>query len=129
MGLVSLSMPFLNPDVKALWFSLPNFFFLLPMPLLSADVFVLLWYDIHKQREYRPFFLGIGLFVLNYIGLGISLWPWIVPFEITIWQAAAAPESQSLMLIGTVIMLPLILAYTGYCFYVFRGKSSDETVY
>ena len=99
------------------------------MPLLSAGVFVLLWYDIHKQREYRPFFLGIGLFVLNYIGLGISLWPWIVPFEITIWQAAAAPESQSLMLIGTVIMLPLILAYTGYCYYVFRGKSSDETVY
>jgi cytochrome d ubiquinol oxidase subunit II len=129
MGLVSLSMPFLNPDVKALWFSLPNFFFLLPMPLLSAGVFALLWYDIHKQREYRPFFLGIGLFVLNYIGLGISLWPWIVPFEITIWQAAAAPESQSLMLIGTVIMLPLILAYTGYCYYVFRGKSSDETVY
>ncbi|MGD8336848.1 MAG: cytochrome d ubiquinol oxidase subunit II [Desulfobacterales bacterium] len=129
MGLVSLSMPFLNETVKTLWFSLPNFFYLLPMPLLSIVLVILLWHGIHAQKEIRPFFLSIGLFVLNYIGLGISLWPWIVPFEITIWQAAAAPESQSLMLVGTVIMLPLVLAYTGYCYYVFRGKSSHETTY
>ena len=129
MGLVSLSMPFLNPDVKALWFSLPNFFYLLPMPVLSIVLIILLWSDLHTKREYRPFLLSIGLFVLNYIGLGISLWPWIVPFEITIWQAAAAPESQSLMLVGTVIMLPLVLGYTGYCYYVFKGKTSDEAVY
>lgn len=129
MGLVSLSMPFLNDDVRALWFSLPNFFYLLPMPLLSIFLVIWLWIDLRKEREYRPFFLSIGLFVLNYIGLGISLWPWVVPFEITIWQAAAAPESQSLLLVGTAIMLPLVLAYTGYCYYVFKGKSSDEAAY
>lgn len=129
MGLVSLSMPFLNDDVRALWFSLPNFFYLLPMPLLSIFLVIWLWIDLRKEREYRPFFLSIGLFVLNYIGLGISLWPWVVPFEITIWQAAAAPESQSLLLVGTAIMLPLVLAYTGYCYYVFKGKTSDEAAY
>jgi cytochrome d ubiquinol oxidase subunit II len=66
---------------------------------------------------------------MNYIGLGISLWPWLVPFEITFRQAAAAPESQSLLLIGTAVMLPLVLAYTGYCYYIFRGKTSHEATY
>jgi cytochrome d ubiquinol oxidase subunit II len=129
MGLVSLSMPFINEGVKAFWFSLPNLFLLLPMPLLSIGVFVLLWHDLRTQRENRPFFLSLGLFLLNYIGLGISLWPWLVPYEITIWQAAAAPESQSLLLIGTVIMLPLVLSFTGYCYYVFRGKTTHEATY
>ncbi|NNL75706.1 MAG: ubiquinol oxidase subunit II, partial [Desulfobacterales bacterium] len=75
------------------------------------------------------FLLSLGIFLMNYIGLGISLWPWLVPYEIDIWQAAAAPESQSLLLIGTVIMLPLVLTYTGYCYYIFRGKSSHEATY
>jgi cytochrome d ubiquinol oxidase subunit II len=129
MALVSLSMPFINDGIKTLWFSLPNFFLLLPMPLLSIGVFILLWRDLRTPRENRPFFLSLGLFLLNYIGLGISLWPWLVPFEITLWQAAAAPESQSLLLIGTVIMLPIILCYVGYCYYVFRGKTSHEAAY
>jgi len=129
MGLVSVSMPFMNADVKALWFSLPNFFFLLPMPLLSVLGIILLWRDLHSGREFRPFFLSLGLFLLNYIGLGLSLWPWLVPYQVDIWQAAAAPESQSLLLVGTAIMLPLVLAYTGYCYYIFRGKTSHEATY
>lgn len=129
MGLVSLSMPFLNQDVKNLWFSLPNFFKLSPMPLLSVLFVVLLWRDLHTKREYRPFLLSLGIFLMNYIGLGVSLWPWLVPFKITIWQAAAVPESQSLLLVGTVIMLPLVLAYTAYCYYIFRGKTSHEAIY
>jgi cytochrome d ubiquinol oxidase subunit II len=129
MGLVSLSMPFMNAGVKELWFSWPNFFFLMPMPLLSVIGIIMLWRDLHSTREYRPFFLSLGLFLLNYIGLGISLWPWIIPYQVDIWQAAAAPESQSLLLVGTVVMLPLVLAYTGYCYYIFRGKTSHETIY
>ena len=129
MLLVSISMPFLNTDIKQLWFSLPNFFYLLPMPLLSVVVVILLWRDLKKGREYRPFFLSLGIFLLNYIGLGISMWPWIVPFEVTLYQAAAAPESQSLLLVGTVIMLPLVLGYTAYCYYIFRGKTSHEATY
>ena len=129
MGLVSLSMPFMNEGVKNLWFSWPNMLMLSPMPLLSAGMLVLLWRDIRAQREFRPFFLSQGLFLMNYIGLGISMWPWLVPFEITFRQAAAAPESQSLLLVGTVIMLPIILGYTGYLYYIFRGKSSHEATY
>ena len=129
MGLVSLSMPFLNTDIKNLWFSWPNILMLSPMPLLSAGMLVVLWKDLRRQREYRPFLLSLGLFLMNYIGLGISMWPWLVPFEITFRQAAAAPESQSLLLVGTVIMLPIILTYVGYCYYIFRGKSSHEATY
>jgi cytochrome d ubiquinol oxidase subunit II len=129
MALVSLWMPLMNADVKTLWFSSPNIFLLLPIPLLTGAMFVTIWRDLRKHREYRPFLLSVGLFLMGYIGLGISLWPYVVPFEITIWQAAAAPESQSLMLVGTILMLPLVLAYTGYCYYLFRGKVSHESIY
>ena len=129
MGLVSLSMPFMNKGIKDLWFSWPNIILLSPMPLLSTGMLVLLWRDLRTEREFRPFFLSLGLFLMNYIGLGISMWPWLVPFEITFRQAAAAPESQSLLLVGTVIMLPIILAYIGYLYYVFRGKASHEATY
>jgi cytochrome d ubiquinol oxidase subunit II len=129
MAMVSLCMPLMNEGIKTLWFSMPNLFYLLPMPTISLVLFVMLWRDLHHKEENRPFFLSIGIFLMNYIGLGISMWPWLVPFEISFWQAAAAPESQSLLLVGTVFLLPLILGYTGYCYYVFRGKSSHETIY
>ena len=127
--LVSLSMPLMDDRVRALWFSLPNFFLLLPMPLASLFLIVTLWRDLHTPREFRPFLLSLGLFLTGYIGLGASLWPYLVPFEITFRQAAAAAESQSLLLVGTVVMLPVVLAYTGYCYYVFRGKTSHEAGY
>jgi cytochrome d ubiquinol oxidase subunit II len=127
MGLVSLSMPLMNSDIKALWFSLPNFYFLQPMPILSIVFFIMLWQDLRAgKRELRPFFLTIGIFLMNYVGIGVSTWPWLVPFKVTLWDAAAAPESQSLLLLGTVVMLPIVLAYTGYCFWVFRGKASHD---
>ena len=127
MGLVSLAMPLMNSDIKTLWFSMPNFLFLQPMPVLSVVFFVMLWRDLSAgEREYRPFFLTLGIFLMNYIGIGVSTWPWLVPFRVSLWDAAAAPESQSLLLLGTAFLLPIILAYTGYCFWVFRGKASHE---
>lgn len=126
MGLVSLSMPLMNSDIRQLWFSLPNFMFLQPMPILSLLFFVMLWRDLRSEREFRPFFLTLGIFLMNYIGIGVSTWPWLVPFQVTLWDAAAAPESQSLLLLGTLFLLPCILTYTGYCFWVFRGKASHE---
>ena len=129
LGIVSVSMPMMNEDVKALWFSLPNFFYLLPVPVVTACLFVMIWRDLHQGREYRPFLLSIGVFLMGYLGLAISLWPWLVPFEITFRQAAAASTSQSLLLIGTAIMLPVVLTYTAICYYVFRGKASDESAY
>ena len=129
MALVSLIMPFINADIKTLWFTSPTFFMLLPVPLLTIAMFVTIWRDLHKKREYRPFFLSVGIFLMGYIGLAVSLWPYVVPFEITIWQAAAAPESQSLLLVGTILLLPVVLGYVGYSYYLFRGKASHETIY
>jgi cytochrome d ubiquinol oxidase subunit II len=129
MGLVSLSMPMMNAQIKALWFSLPNFFFLAIMPLSCIALFALLWRDLRQGNEYRPFLATIGIFLMNYIGLGVSMWPWLVPFQVTFRKAAAAPESQSLLLVGTVIFLPVVLAYTAYSYYIFRGKSSHEAHY
>jgi cytochrome d ubiquinol oxidase subunit II len=127
--LVSISMPMMNTDVKALWFSLPNTFYLLPIPLATLVMFVMIWRSLYKGKEYLPFFLSIGVFLTGYLGLGISLWPWLVPFNVSFRQAAAAPESQSLLLVGTVVMLPVVLSYVAYSYYVFRGKTSDETLY
>jgi cytochrome d ubiquinol oxidase subunit II len=127
--LVSISMPMMNADVKALWFSLPNTFYLLPIPLSSLVMFVMIWRGLFKGNEYLPFFLSIGVFLTGYLGLGISLWPWMVPFAVSFRQAAAAPESHSLLLVGTAVMLPVVLGYVAYSYYVFRGKTSDETLY
>ena len=129
LAVVSISMPLMKPWIRQLWFTLPNFFYLLPVPLLTAALFVLIWRDLHTGREYRPFFMSIGVFLLGYLGLGISVWPWLVPYAVTYRQAAAVGPSQSLLLVGTVVLLPVILGYTAYCYYVFRGKASHEPHY
>ncbi|MEW6674252.1 MAG: cytochrome d ubiquinol oxidase subunit II [Thermodesulfobacteriota bacterium] len=129
LAIVSISMPAMNADVRVLWFSRPNFFYLLPVPLATAILFVMIWRALYTGREYRPFFLSIGVFLMGYLGLGISLWPWLVPFAVSFRQAAAAPESQSLLLVGMVVMLPMVLGYTAFCYYVFRGKASHEAIY
>lgn len=129
LAIVSVSMPIMNSEIRRLWFSLPNFLFLLPLPLASLVLLGTIWRDVHTDREVRPFLLSFGVFLTGYLGIAISMWPYIVPFGITFRQAAAAPESQSLLLVGTVILLPMVLTYTGYCYYIFRGKASHEGAY
>lgn len=130
MGLVSFAVPFLNPAIADFWFSAPNIFFLAPVPLLTATLFLLLWRDLHRaDAEYRPFLTAMGIFALGYLGLALSLYPWIVPFEIDIWGAAAAGTSLSLLLVGVLPLLPIILGYTAYSYYVFRGKAGHEPIY
>ncbi len=130
MAVVSVAMPFVEEWITDLWFSLPNFFYLLPIPLLTLVAFIWLWRDLNDTtHENRPFFLSIAVFLLGYLGLAISLYPWVVPFEFTIWEAAAASTSQSLLLVGTAVFLPIILAYTAYSYYIFRGKSGHEAMY
>ncbi|MDA3932982.1 MAG: cytochrome d ubiquinol oxidase subunit II [Gammaproteobacteria bacterium] len=125
LGLVSVVTALINATITQFWFSMPNFWFLLPIPLLSVLVLLLCARDLlHKQAEYRPFLLAIAVFALAHIGLGISLYPWIIPYQYTIHQAAAEGSTLSLMLLVVVPMLPLILAYTGYNYFVFRGKSA-----
>lgn len=130
MVVISITMPFIDSRIQVLWFSLPNIYILGIIPALTVVVFYMLWKDLaNKAREVRPFILTVVIFLLGYLGVCISVFPWIVPYEFTLWQAAAASTSLSLVLIGTVIMLPIILAYTAYCYYVFRGKSSEESMY
>ena len=129
MGIVSLWVPFMDVNISARWFSSDYFFWLLPIPVLTAASFVGLFLSLKHKREYKPFLFSLTLFFLGYIGLAVSLWPYVVPYEITFADAAAAPESQSLLLVGAAIMLPIILGYTAYCYYLFRGKSSHENSY
>jgi cytochrome d ubiquinol oxidase subunit II len=129
LAIVSISMPIMNPAIRQLWWSLPNIFYLLPIPTASLVLILFIWRDLHGAREVRPFLFSIGLFCTAYLGLGISMWPYAVPFEVTFRQAAAAPASQSLLLVGTLILLPVVLGYTAYCYYLFRGKASHESAY
>ena len=130
MILVSAIMPFLNERVKEFWFSTPNIYYLSLLPLITAFLLFALWRDLkNNKREYRPFLISIGLFFMGYMGIAVSVYPWIIPFQYDIWQAAASPEGLSLMLVGVLPLLPIILGYTGYCYYVFRGKANHDHSY
>ena len=100
-----------------------------PVPLAVAAVTAVLVRSLAARQDYRPFFLTLALFALSYAGLGISMYPYIVPQSIDIWQAAAPENSQILMLVGVAIMIPLILGYTGWAYWVFRGKVRPESGY
>jgi cytochrome d ubiquinol oxidase subunit II len=97
-------------------------FWLAPVPLVTAVIAVGLLRTLAQRREWPPFLLALGLFLLGAIGLGASMWPYVVPQSVTIWQAAAPERSQVFMLIGVGLVMPLILAYTGWAYWVFRGK-------
>lgn len=122
MAAVSLWTAFGFPRISARWFSLPNFYFLWPVPIITALVAFTGWRALEKGREGTPFVASIGLFLLGYLGLVISSYPYLVPPSVTVWQAAAAPESQIFMLLGTLVFLPLALCYTALIYWVFRGK-------
>lgn len=129
IALVSLWTPFLDIEVSTRWFSMPNLLFLSPVPLLVGGAGWLLWRAVAARSERLPFLLTMGLFALSFAGLGISLWPYIIPYEVTIWEAASPAVSQGFMLIGVVVLLPLILGYTAYSYWVFRGKVTADVGY
>jgi cytochrome d ubiquinol oxidase subunit II len=119
---VSLATPFLDLQYAQRWFAWPNIILTAPVPIAVAAVTVLLLRSLANRQDYRPFFLSLALFALSYAGLGISMWPYIVPQSITIWEAAAPANSQLFMLFGVAFLIPLILGYTAWAYYVFRGK-------
>lgn len=129
MIVVSISTPFIDDRMFNIWFSFPNMIYLSVIPFTTLICTIMLIRALMKEYEYQPFLFSIALFLLCYIGFGFSMYPWIVPFHFDIWQAAAASTSQSILLIGTAIFLPIILAYTAFSFYTFRGKSSHEAMY
>ncbi len=126
MGVVSLWVPFLGREIESRWFSWPNIAFLAPVPLLTAFVAYQIYRTLQEGRHYWPFLLSIVLFLLGFLGLGISLFPYIVPPNVTIWQAANTPDSQLFALVGYAFALPITFAYTAYAYWVFRGKVAEE---
>ena len=129
IGAVSLATPFLDVEYARRWFTWPNLLFTAPVPIAVAAVTALLLQSLTRRQDYRPFVLSLVLFALSYAGLGISMYPYIVPRSITIWQAAAPENSQLFMLVGVSILIPLILIYTGWAYWVFRGKVDPQSGY
>jgi len=123
---VSLYTPMLDAQYWQRWFTMPSFLFASQVPLLTAILAYVLMRSLALRRTYAPFLLALGLFLLGMVGLGVSMWPYVVPDQVTIWDAAAPERSQRFMLVGTAVILPLILAYTGWAYWVFRGKVGSE---
>jgi cytochrome d ubiquinol oxidase subunit II len=115
----SVWTPLAHPEIAERWFTPANMVMLSPVPLVTAAAIGGIWYALGRRYRYLPFLLSIVVFILCYTGLAVSLFPFIVPPGITIWQAAAAPASQLFMLYGTIPILPIIIGYTAYSYYVF----------
>ena len=126
IGLVSLATPFLEAKYYERWFDWPGLLVSLPMPLLVAASAFLGWRSLAGSRDAAPFVWALALFALTLVGLGISIWPDVIPGRVSIWEAAAPRESQLFMLVGAAVLVPLILAYTAWSYWVFRGKVGDE---
>jgi cytochrome d ubiquinol oxidase subunit II len=123
MAAISAATPYLHYDYWRRWFSMPNVLFTAQVPLLVIITSVVFVWSLRRGDERLPFLMTLLLFVLNFVGLGVSLFPYLVPPEITIWDAAAPAQSQVFMLVGVAVIMPVIIAYTAWAYWVFRGKS------
>ena len=129
MAAVSIWTPLALELIAARWFSLPNILFLWPVPFVTALVAFAGWRALETGRELLPFVAAIALFLLGYLGLVISSFPYLVPPVLTVWQTAAHPASQIFMLLGTAALLPLIFVYVAFVYWIFRGKVREGEGY
>ncbi|MGE0257165.1 MAG: cytochrome d ubiquinol oxidase subunit II [Alphaproteobacteria bacterium] len=129
IALVSLWTPFEFPHIGRRWFGWPNIALLWPVPLLTALIALGIWKHIERGPEHRAFMLSVALFLLAFLGLGISMWPYAVPYHATLWQAASSRPTLIFVGIGTAVILPIVLAYGAFAFWVFRGKAGAESGY
>jgi cytochrome d ubiquinol oxidase subunit II len=127
--IISAWTPIAFPFVAERWFSIPNLYYLLPVPVITALACLKITSSLKKRRERSPFIMALIIVILGFAGLGISIWPNIVPPSISIWDAASPEISQSFMLFGAVLILPVILAYTFWSYYVFSGKVKEGESY
>jgi cytochrome d ubiquinol oxidase subunit II len=121
--IVSLWTPITHPPIAERWFSWPNIAFLWPVPFVTAIVAYRIWRELDGNHEARPFVLSIVLFLLCYLGLGISLWPYAIPYQVPLWQAASSEPTLAFVGVGTAVILPIILGYLAYSYWTFRGKT------
>ncbi len=126
---VSVWTPFLSEIFMRRWFAWPQILFVAPVPALVALAAFVLISGLAQRNERRPFFAALALFVLCFVGLLISFFPYLVPTSVTIWEAAAPDSSLQFLLTGAAVLIPLILAYTAYSYWVFRGKVNSAGGY
>lgn len=129
LAVISLWTPLAHAAIAARWFSFPNILFFLPVPLLVLICIITLFRSVSRHLYYVPFFAALGLVFLGFTGLGISIWPMIIPPAIDYKMAAAPGESLSFMLVGALFIIPVILVYTWWSYYVFRGKITHDQGY
>jgi len=129
IGVVSLWTPLLNPAFWHRWFNWPASAYTVFVPLLTGVCILLLVQGLRRGYDTQPFLASLGLFLLSYVGLAISLYPDVVPPDLTIWRAAAPDDSLAFLLVGAVVLIPLILGYTAYSYWVFRGKTDPHAGY
>lgn len=115
--------PATHPSIAARWFAWPHSLWLAPIPILAFLLTASLWRSLrHRRPHAMPFVLTLALIFVGYCGLAISLWPNIIPPRISFWEAASPPQSQGFTLVGALLVIPMILMYTAWSYYVFRGK-------
>lgn len=129
IGLASILTPLQDPVYAQRWFNLPGSIFSVIVPTLVIAAAVALWQGLKNDKDAQPFIATLSLFVLCYIGIGISFYPNIVPPSLSIWEAAAPDKSLAFALVGTVVLVPIILIYTAYAYWVFRGKIDPSEGY
>ena len=129
MAVVSVWTPIAFERIATRWFSQPNIFFLAPVPVITVLVALAVLHWLKSGREMLPFFGTVGLFVLGFLGLAISTFPYLVPPSLTVWQTAAAAPSQILMLFGVIFLLPVVLGYIVFVYWIFRGKVREGEGY
>jgi cytochrome d ubiquinol oxidase subunit II len=125
VGAVSLATPFLEGQYYERWFRWPGLIVTALMPFAFGGVALVGWEGVRRGRDFLSFLCTIVLFALTLLGLGISIWPDVIPGRVTIWEAAAPHTSQVFMLVGAAVLIPLILAYTAWSYWVFRGKVGE----
>jgi cytochrome bd ubiquinol oxidase subunit II len=127
---VSVWTPLMEADIARRWFAWPNILLVSPVPIVTALIAWAEWRVLLRPSATAgPFAGAIALFAMSYLGIAISLWPMIVPYRLTLWQAASDPSTQAFLLVGTLFLLPVILVYTGWSYWVFRGKVRAEIGY
>ena len=119
---ISIWTPLAHPQIADRWFSMPNLIWFAPVPVLVLSATIGLSRSLRGHGHVAPFLLTLGLVFLGYSGLGISLWPHVVPPGISVWEAAGPPESLGFTLVGALLIIPVILGYTSWSYWVFRGK-------
>ncbi|KFZ31153.1 ubiquinol oxidase subunit II [Pseudidiomarina salinarum] len=129
IAVVSLYLPWRDAAIAERWFSFPASVWLWTLPLTLALVTLGLLRSLTREHEVAPYLWALGLFFLSFVGFAISIFPYLVPRSITLWQAAAPDNSLVFLLYGAVILLPIIAAYTGYTYWVFRGKVDPDAGY